>query len=304
MTSESVQPRRYKCPSNEVFSVTKCGKVFLTSTGEPVKLIRTKRGGFLTNIRGEVTGYKYMNVRVSQLLASTFIANPERWSDVGFHDGDKFNISLDNLYWKPNNSEANATVRYTSATPLTEEQFIALYEGLYPKMVRALHKGARTIEDTEDLVQDIFTEIWAKRHRYNPKYSPAKFALLHMKSMNSKVWAQFNRDFGKTIAFEDLPLPEGFDPDDIDPIDRLNMLEGNSYYSAAVDIDDSEEIRINREALLQYYEQVPVLLRPVYLGLIEGKSAEEMAKEQGVRSPTMRSRVRLFFEYIERNQGG
>ena len=60
---------------------------------------QTNSNGYLrVRLYDHETGAK-PTFRVHRLVASNFIANPENLPEVHFEDGDKTNVSVDNLFW-------------------------------------------------------------------------------------------------------------------------------------------------------------------------------------------------------------
>lgn len=66
---------------------------------------RTLKKGILTS-KIKVDSKRHL-VRLHYILAENFIPNPNNYKYVLFKDGDSSNISLDNLYWHPNNGKSN-----------------------------------------------------------------------------------------------------------------------------------------------------------------------------------------------------
>lgn len=125
--------------------------------------------------------------------------------------------------------------------PTSKEQsrFLELFYNETAHLVFAYcRKKGITPQDGEDIVQIVYTQIYNKREKYNPDYSPLAWLFVITKSeakdylKKSAIYADYMKDYG---LFADLSQNQAYDPSSKQEGQELDLSALNAKEKAALE---------------------------------------------------------------------
>jgi RNA polymerase sigma-70 factor (ECF subfamily) len=155
----------------------------------------------------------------------------------------------------------------------------ALYDRHAPQMLAVAERILRSRREAEDLLHDVFVEVWKRAGDYDPRRGNVRgWLLLRVRSraLDRVRSAAFSRG---------RPLVEERDVGSIDAGDTEVSTDHNAVRQALMDLPE---------------EQRTVLV----LGYFEGLSSSEIATRVGVPIGTVKSRVAAAMSKLRSAMGG
>lgn len=125
--------------------------------------------------------------------------------------------------------------------PTSKEQsrFLELFYNETAHLVFAYcRKKGITPQDGEDIVQIVYTQIYNKREKYNPDYSPLAWLFVITKSeakdylKKSAIYADYMKDYG---LFADLSQNQAYDPSSKQEGQELDLSALNAKEKSALE---------------------------------------------------------------------
>ena len=154
--------------------------------------------------------------------------------------------------------------------------FEILYDTYSGLLYRVVVKILRTREEAEDILQEVFVQIWKKAASYNPSIaSPSAWIIRIARNKAIDCLRSKRRQMNRTAVH-------------LDGEPHLELTEpiGNPETS----LDTDEEGKIIREALLRLPEEQKAV---IILMFYEGYSHSEIAESLALPLGTVKSRIRL-----------
>jgi RNA polymerase sigma-70 factor (ECF subfamily) len=156
--------------------------------------------------------------------------------------------------------------------PLNRAGFEQLFRQYYPALVTYLVREFRLTDNAEDLVQTVFSQVWAKRDRFNPEQgvSPYLYAAARHAALN------YLRDNKRYDTHDDYTIEDELDNIPAAEQDAVSVLEHK-------DLED---------AVYAAVESLPPRAREIWaLHRDHGLTYPEIAATLGISINTVKTQI-------------
>jgi RNA polymerase sigma-70 factor (ECF subfamily) len=148
-----------------------------------------------------------------------------------------------------------------------EAAFAALYDEFAPRLLGLIVRVLGTRQDSEDVLQEVFREVWCNADRYDGRLGSEEVWLFMLTRSRAIDSVRRRRSQDAAQAAVERPIPAG--PD--------------------AEADVELEQRTNRALALLPREQG----EPIFLSFYRGLSGRQIAELIGVPVGTVKTRIRL-----------
>jgi RNA polymerase sigma-70 factor (ECF subfamily) len=163
-----------------------------------------------------------------------------------------------------------------------ENAFAALYDELAPRVLRRIRSVLRDAAQAEEVLQEVFLEIWQQASRYDPQKSGSVGWVLtraHARSVDRVRSSQSDHERDRRIGLRDRPIP---------------------YDTVA----ETVELRIESRRVVPALRGLTELQREaVVLAYGRGYTHSELAEHLEVPIGTVKSRIHGGLEQLRRALG-
>ena len=158
----------------------------------------------------------------------------------------------------------------------SQEALGELYVRYKKRLFYACYQYVRNKDDAEDIVQDIFLQLWEKRHDLNPELSFSGYVRTIAQNTTLKLFRHF--DVHSRFA------------------QNILMNETDSTNETEDAIIDNDYVKLLNELI----ERLPPRQKEIFrLSRIEGLSHQEISKQMNISVENVRNQVSLALKKIK-----